>query len=127
MWDSSKTAGFYPDFILWIKTGERQRIVFIEPHGMLNANAYEHDEKARLHEKLPDLARAISGRSGAPDVILDSYVVCTTPYETLRKRYGEGNWSREGFAEKHILFPERNGGYDYLAMTIEGCANSVSA
>ena len=31
--------GFYPDFILWIMDGPKQRIVFIEPHGMLHAEA----------------------------------------------------------------------------------------
>ena len=30
-------SGFYPDFILWIKKGENQRVVFIEPHGMIHA------------------------------------------------------------------------------------------
>src|SRR5262249_41092018 len=51
--------GFYPDFILWSINGEEQRIIFIEPHGMLHAGPYDNDEKARLHEKLPSLAQEI--------------------------------------------------------------------
>jgi hypothetical protein len=43
--------GFYPDFILWVTDGRSQRIVYVEPHGMLYAKAYTHDEKARLHER----------------------------------------------------------------------------
>ena len=46
-----ENSGFYPDFILWIKTANEQRIAFIEPHGMLNAVAYMHDHKAQLHER----------------------------------------------------------------------------
>jgi len=106
--------GFYPDFILWIKDASRQRIVFIEPHGMIHAEAYQHDDKARLHEFLPQLAKAIGNRAGLKNVILDSYIVSATPYEDLRTKYDDGTWDRKRFAKAHILFPERNKDYDYL-------------
>ena len=106
--------GFYPDFILWLVQGQRQRIVFVEPHGMLHADAYEHDEKARLHEMLPALAQDIAARSVRQHVTLDSYIISLTPYDDLRKRY-EGTWDRPRFAAAHILFMERHGEYDYLA------------
>ena len=113
-------SGFYPDFILWIKQGESQRVVFIEPHGMLTAKAYVHDHKAKLHERLPDLASAISQRSGTCNVSLDSFIVSATRYEELYKRYDDGSWTTEKFASKHILFPERNGEYDYIAEIVRG-------
>ncbi len=68
-------SGFYPDFILWIKEGDAQRIVFIEPHGMLHENAYRHDDKARLHERLPGLA----AKMARPNVSLDSFIISATP------------------------------------------------
>ena len=117
-------SGFYPDFILWIKAGDNQRVVFIEPHGMIHAKAYTHDDKARLHEKLPELARAISERSGTSNVSLDSFIVSATSYEDLRESYGDGSWDQERFASKHILFPERNGEYDYVAEIMEGSVAS---
>ena len=110
---------FYPDFILWIKTGDTQRIVFVEPHGMVHANAYGRDEKVRLHERLPDLAREIAERSAKKDVQLDSFIVSATPYDELCPMYGNGDWTREDFAAKHILFPEHNSGYDYIAKILE--------
>jgi len=82
--------GFYPDFILWIMEGEKQNIVFVEPHGMLYANAYRHDEKARLHEALPDLAKDIGARSKQKHITLDSYTISATPYDDLRKKYDDG-------------------------------------
>jgi hypothetical protein len=107
--------GFYPDFILWMKDNSAQRIVFIEPHGMLHAGAYVHDDKARLHESLAELAKAVGTRTGLRNVVLDSFVVSATPYEDLRLRYDDGTWDRKRFAEGHILFPERSGDYDYIA------------
>lgn len=108
--------GFYPDFILWVvdQHSGAQRIVFIEPHGMLHAKAYIHDEKARLHERLPELAREIGKRSEITDVSLDAFIVSATPYDELYQRYDDGTWDRAKFAEKHILFPERGSKYDYM-------------
>ncbi len=101
-----ESSGFYPDFILWIKTKDAQRIVFVEPHGMLNEKAYIHDEKARLHERLPELAARIASRSANLNVELDSFIVSATSYEGLKKKYGDRQWTKEDFAAKHILFQE---------------------
>lgn len=107
--------GFYPDFILWIKDAYTQRIVFIEPHGMLHAKAYENDDKARLHEKLPELAKEISKRTGNQNVELDSYIISATPYKELRERYEGGKWDKKQFEEKHILFsPSGSEDYEYI-------------
>lgn len=100
---------FYPDFILWIKDKDTQRIVFVEPHGMIYAPSYEHDHKARLHETLREMSREISKRRGGRnDVVLDSYIVSVTQYETLREHYDDGSWSREKFEEHHIVFREED-------------------
>lgn len=111
--------GFYPDFILWIKKAEVQRIVFVEPHGMLHAEAYQHDDKARLHESLPALTAAIGQRTGLTAVTLDSFIVSATPFDNLRARYDDGGWDRRKFTRAHILFPERTPGYDYISLIIE--------
>jgi hypothetical protein len=108
--------GFYPDFILWIVDGSGQRIVFVEPHGMLHEKAYIHDNKARLHERLPKLAMEIGKRSNRQNIALDAYIISATPFDDLRQRYDDGTWDRARFAEKHILFQERSKGYDYLAL-----------
>jgi hypothetical protein len=107
-------SGFYPDFILWVLDGKSQRIVFVEPHGMVHANAYINDEKARLHERLPELAKEIEKRSKKKGVILDSFIISATPYHDLRKRYDDGTWDLDKFAEKHILFFQRDNEYDYI-------------
>jgi len=106
--------GFYPDFILWIKHGKCQYVVFLEPHGMIHAEAYIHDGKARLHEELPALADEIAKRSRREDVMLDSYVISATPFDDLRKKYDDGTWDRQKFEGAHILFMERTTEYDYL-------------
>ena len=111
--------GFYPDFILWVKSEEAQRIVFIEPHGMLYAKAYAKDDKAQLHERLPELARKIASQSGNPRVELDSFIVSATEYQDLKDRYGDGNWTEADFASRHILFQEPEIGYNYIEKILQ--------
>ena len=119
--------GFYPDFILWIKDGLCQHIVFIEPHGMLYAPAYKYDNKARLHEYLPELTEEISKKSGYRDVTLDSYIISATKFDDLRKNYDDGSWDRDRFAKVHILFMEQNAEYDYIKMIFEDQLNKKCA
>jgi hypothetical protein len=114
-----ENSGFYPDFILWVIDRTGQRIVFIEPHGMLHAKAYIYDEKAQLHERLPGLAEEIGERSRKKNITLDSFIISATPYDDLYKRYDDGTWDRARFAEMHILFPERNDKYDYIKAIFE--------
>ena len=111
--------GFYPDFILWVKSEEAQRIVFIEPHGMLYAKAYAKDDKAQLHERLPELSRKIANRSGNPKVQLDSYIISATKFQDLKDYYDNGKWTEDDFAAKYILFQEPEIGYSYIEKILQ--------
>lgn len=113
-------VGFYPDFIVWIKRPEGLRIIFVEPHGMIHAGPYRHDDKAKLHETLPALGREIARRTGETRVSLDSFIVSATPFEDLRKTYDDGNWDRVRFRDAHILFPEQDEEYDYIDALMAG-------
>lgn len=114
-----ENSGFYPDFILWIKTSDAQRIVFVDPHGMLHEDAPEHSDRIGLYKRLRYLSETMREQFGLNEVTLDSYVVSATPYDILRKRLS-GKWNRSKFVSEHILFPERNGDYDYIAEILTG-------
>ncbi len=107
-----ENEGFFPDFILWIKEGAHQRIVFIEPHGMFYEKTYWTSDKARLHERLAKLSKDWGEKAGLKNIALDSFIISATPYSLLQQYYGTGNWSLEQFANAHILFFEND---DYPA------------
>jgi hypothetical protein len=115
---------FYPDFILWILDEKGQRIVFVEPHGMIHAGPYQNDEKARLHERLPKLAAELAQRSGREDIRLDSFIISATSYPVLRAKYDNGKWDLKKFTEKHILFQARpfleGKPYDHIEILLSG-------
>lgn len=99
-----RNHSFSPDFILWIKTGDLQRIVFIEPHGMFHEPAYRYSDRLRLHEHLTDLESRLKPPRGVT-VLLDAYTVSVTSFREL-KLLREGDWDEERFAAAHILFAE---------------------
>ena len=101
----------FPDFILWIKRGKKQRIVFVEPHGMRFARAPKKDPHVQLHEKLCELSAKLAQTPDGEDIEMDSFIVSQTPYNDLRENYDTGDWDEEKFKQHHILFPDRTRRY----------------
>ncbi len=94
---------FYPDFILWLTDGVRQRIVFVDPKGlaMLKPNTFRHP-KIRLYETLQELAND----RGDPDVALDSFIISDKRYEKTKSAFGTLQHTRDEFHQHHVVFPE---------------------
>ena len=90
---------FYPDFIMWIKKGQKQTIVFIDPKGLTHMGL--DDPKLKLHEYLHE---QIEKEIGNPNIKLDAFVVSVTPFRDLAKLHGP-HLSMDYFEkEKHVLF-----------------------
>jgi len=102
-----KTNSFYPDFILWIIRGKKQKIIFIDPKGLTFIRDLDHP-KLNLHKYLKD---EIQRTLDDPQVELDAFIVSYTPYnrvEQMFRNYRIGRTELE--ADKHILFQyEREG------------------
>ena len=81
-------SGFYPDFILWVTEGSKQRLVFIEPHGMLNEDHPDKNAKIDLHKKLQTQLADARKKSKNKDLLLDSFIISATPFDDLQKRHG---------------------------------------
>ncbi len=93
-----QNVGFYPDFILWILEGAKQRIVFIEPHGMVHEAINEHNPKVTLFRELRELSYQ---RFRGEHVQMDSFIISGTDFPTLRRREG---MDKQQFETWHILF-----------------------
>src|SRR3990172_8665663 len=95
-------SGFYPDFIIWIKNGKRQNIVFIDPKGLEHAKELDN-EKIKLKDDIKQLEQKL----GKENVVLESYILSVTPYEKLV----EGRTSppsKDEYINNHVLFLEKD-------------------
>jgi hypothetical protein len=98
-----ENAGFYPDFILWIREDRKQYVNFIDPKGISHLHGME-DEKIQLYKYLKDV---IEPTLGDDSIALNSFIISNTDYRQV-DFWGKGQL--EKFHENHVLF-QLNDGY----------------
>lgn len=96
-------ANFHPDFILWVVNGQKQRMVFVEPHGLV------HEALDSPKVRFGQTIKSIEQRLGNANITLESFILSTTPYPRLL-------WpgiAKGELGKKHILFLD-DGGERYV-------------
>jgi hypothetical protein len=91
-------SGFYPDFIMWLKNGTKQKIVFIDPKGLEHTKGLD-DEKIQLSVDIKGLEREM----GKKNVVLESFIFSQTPYDKVV----EGRTTpepKDEYIKNHVLF-----------------------
>jgi hypothetical protein len=94
---------FYPDFIMWIKDKDRQKILFIDPKGLthMEFDQEKDEQKLSLHKHLKN---DIEPKLNNDKVTLDAYTISVTDWKTV-KELSKLNIPMSKFAEEHhILF-----------------------
>lgn len=93
-----KNAGFYPDFIMWVKEKDKQTVVFIDPKGIL----IEDEEKIKLYKYLKgEIQPEIYKKHPGINLKIDSYILSVTDYSAIKR-----NKSKEEYEKDHVLFLE---------------------
>ena len=103
--------GFYPDFILWVKEGRKQKVVFIDPKGIRNLDDGMKNPKIQLYARLRDV---IMPQLRDKNLILDSYILSVTQYNQIR---WNAKPEKQTFIDNHVLF--QKDGDDYIRMMLE--------
>lgn len=106
-------AGFYPDFIMWIKNTKKQIIVFIDPKGLEHTKGL-NDEKIVFAGVCPpqtgvitikDIENELREKLSNPTIVLESFILSNTPYNTLIKGIASPP-SKDEYIKHHVLFLE---------------------
>ena len=66
---------YYPDFIVWLKDGDRQHIVFLDPKGLSRFGGKER-RKVKLHREIAEVEKRV--READPSLRLHAYVLSVT-------------------------------------------------
>ena len=101
---------FYPDFILWIKKGEKQTMVFIEPHGLEHSKGLDNekikfagtDSEDSETITIKKIEKEINKRE-KKNVVLEYFLLSPTSYNNLIKGQTKAP-SKEQYESKHVLF-----------------------
>lgn len=115
------SSGFYPDFIMWIKENEKQKIVFIDPKGIRNLGNFNDDKIVfctvyvkEIENKVKDEIRKAQGKINLE--LLYAFILSVSEYDVIKSKFGNGNHSKEEFANHNILFQEDR---DYIKKIFE--------
>lgn len=91
-------AGFYPDFIMWIKKDEKQVIVFMDPKGLEHTKGLD-DEKIQFRIEIKELERKL----GEGSIVLESFILSKTSYEKLKEGLTNPP-KKDEYIKNHVLF-----------------------
>lgn len=108
-----EAGNFYPDFILWLVTGGRQYVSFVDPKGIRNLQGQD-DPKISFHATIKDLETRLSD----PKVILNSFILSVTPYQS--PGWWHSQLTEAQFNDRHVFFrkPDTRGHVEAILATI---------
>jgi hypothetical protein len=112
--------GGYPDFLLWIKDGQQQKLIFLDPHGMYYEPAkVENADKVKLSKRIEDL----EDRLDDSDIEMASYVISTTDEKTLSDQFED--FSVEDYENNNVYLQDKISGKNYLERILEDAGVSL--
>lgn len=97
-----ETEGFYPDFILWIREGEKQYLTFIDPKGIQHLKGELSSEKVQLYKRL---AEDIAPKLHDKNLVLNSFILSDTQYNQVLYK---NQYKHEEFTNNHVLFQDED-------------------
>lgn len=108
----TKLSGFYPDFIVWTKEGNKQCMTFIEPKGIMYIGNFKHPKvefcKAGIKEVEETINKRLEEKGEIIKLQLDAFIISVTEYEKIRDIWEEGNFTNKGFKDAEKEFFEHN-------------------
>ena len=88
---------YYPDFIVWLKDGDHQHVVFLDPKGLSRFGRKER-RKVRLHHEIVEVEKRV--RDIDPNLCLHAYVLSVTAPSLI----DDGGRSAEAWKEDGVYF-----------------------
>ena len=86
--------GYYPDFIVWLKSADLQHILFVDPKGLARFGKRER-EKVRLHQDIAKIENRV--RKDDPNLRLRAYILSVTPASRIDDgRRSANDWKTDG-------------------------------
>ena len=106
-----EAGNFYPDYILWIDTKDRQYMTFIDPKGLIHHNP--GDPKIRFFQTIKELENRplLQKTKGDKDIILNSFILSGSGFVEIKNKWNiiDPSYSdKTGFSKNHVIFLEHD-------------------
>jgi hypothetical protein len=106
-----EAGNFYPDYILWIDTKDKQYMTFIDPKGLVHHNP--GDPKIKFHQTIKELENRplLQETKGDKDIILNSFILSGSDFAVIKNKWNpiDPSYSdKTGFSKNHVIFLEHD-------------------
>jgi len=106
-----EAGNFYPDYILWIDTKDKQYMTFIDPKGLIHYNP--GDPKIKFYQTIKELEKRplLQETKGSKDIILNSFIVSGSGFASIKNKWSliDSVFSdKTGFSKNHVVFLEHD-------------------
>lgn len=113
-------SGFYPDFIMWLKKDDKQKVVFIDPHGLGYAKGLEDEKIIFCDTGIKELEQRMKKKQNG-NIELASFILTPTRSEDLMAT--TPNLTKEDYKKHNVLFFEDNDWAEQLFKKINANKN----
>jgi hypothetical protein len=106
-----EAGNFYPDYILWMDTKDKQFMTFIDPKGLIHHNP--GDPKIKFYQTIKELEKhpLLQKTKGEKDIILNSFILSGSGFAAIKNMWSVIDQSysdKKGFANNHVIFLEHD-------------------
>ena len=108
---------YYPDFIVWLKDGDRQHVVFLDPKGLSRFGGKER-RKVKLHREIAEVEKRV--READPSLRLHAYVLSVTAPALI----DDGSRTASDWKQDGVYFLDED---DCLAQVVEHALQAACA
>jgi hypothetical protein len=103
-----ESSSFFPDFILWVVKNKEQHIFFLDPKGLQYEGNFQADKIVFCTQLIKKINKSIQQKiqKSKKDfkVNLNAFILSVTPYEDLRKNWGNRDATKQDFINHNVLF-----------------------
>ncbi len=116
-------AGFYPDFIMWVKKGAQQIITFIDPKGLEHTKGLDDEKIQFANGEIKELEAKLHNEN----IKLASFILSRTSYQQLIMGLAKYP-SKDDYIQNNVLFLEdKEGDNSWPKLLIEKILSEFSA
>jgi len=95
---------FFPDFITWVKSKDKQHICFIDPKGLQHQINVDENNKVQFSKDIKTYEEQLNDKSGRKDISLSSFIISQTDFSEVSKNNSYKTESE--YSDMGLFFPK---------------------
>lgn len=117
-----ESSSFYPDFIIWVVSKQKQTILFVDPKGILMMGNFANDKIVFCNETIKEINETIAEKINRQQIVqgieLKAFILSVTSYHDVKASWESSVTTKQDFIDNKVLFidPDK----EYLVEMFKG-------